>query len=306
MYRFLLIACLLLLGSPGKAQEPKNVLVLYGNNAELPWVKIFDASLRAAAIAGTKHPIEFFTEYFDVARFPGARHHEAFAEFVRARYSDRKIELVVSGGSTTFDFLLTRRQTFLAGVPLVYSFLPPDKVSGQNLPDDITGVIADFNPLLTIELALRLHPGTSRLVMVTGAGPWGRAWEKRLRQETSVLQDRVELEFLSGLPTPQLLQRLSTLPKGTVVFTPGYFHDGADSVFAPREALQTMAAKSAVPVYAAYETMVGTGIVGGVIPTFDAIGRQTGEIVARILDGKAPATLGPHVLQGDPLIDWRQ
>ncbi|MGB7947603.1 MAG: sigma 54-interacting transcriptional regulator, partial [Candidatus Binatia bacterium] len=42
------------------------------------------------------------------------------------------------------------------------------------------------------------------------------------------------------------------------------------------------------------------------IPTFDAIGRQTGEIVARILDGKAPATLGPHVLQGDPLIDWRQ
>lgn len=36
--RFLLLtAYLLLLGQPAMAQEAKNVLVLYGNTAELPW-----------------------------------------------------------------------------------------------------------------------------------------------------------------------------------------------------------------------------------------------------------------------------
>jgi hypothetical protein len=61
--RFLLLTlCLLFLGSPAMAQEAKNVLVLYGNNAELPWIKIFDASLRAAASAGTKHRIESLTD----------------------------------------------------------------------------------------------------------------------------------------------------------------------------------------------------------------------------------------------------
>jgi PAS domain-containing protein len=159
----------------------------------------------------------------------------------------------------------------------------------------------------TIELALRLHPGTKRLVLVTGAGPWDRAWEKRLREETSSLRDRVHLEFLAGLPTPQLLERLSKLPRDTVVFTPGYFNDGAGAAVIPREVVEAMAAKSTAPVYVAYDTYVGTGAVGGVIPTFDAIGWETGQIVAALLEGKSPATLQlPRVLHGEPLVDWRQ
>jgi PAS domain S-box-containing protein len=303
----LLIACLLFLGQPAMAQEAKNVLVLYGNTAELPWVKVFDASLRSSVAGRTSHRVDFYTEYFDVARFPGARHHEAFIELVRARYADRKIDVIVLGGATAFDFVMSRREKLLPHVPFVFSFLPPDKVEAPRLPSDIIGVPVDFSPMPTIELGLRLHPGTNRLVLVTGAGPWDRAWEKRLRDETSGLRERLELEFLTGLPTPQLLERLSKLPRDTVVFTPGYFHDGAGSVFAPRDAVEAMAARSPAPVYAAYETMVGTGAVGGVIPTFDAIGRQTGQIVAALLDGKSPAMLQlPRVLQGDPLVDWRQ
>jgi len=78
LHRFLLLttACLLLLGSPGMAQQSKNILVLYGNNAELPWIEIFDASLRAEASASTKYRIEFFTDtknivaMFDVSQEP--------------------------------------------------------------------------------------------------------------------------------------------------------------------------------------------------------------------------------------------
>ena len=212
-----------------------------------------------------------------------------------------------SAGATAFDFVMSRKEKLLPLVPFVFSFLPPDKVEAPRLPSDVIGVPVDFGPMPTIELALRLHPGTKRLVLVTGAGPWDRAWEKRLRDETSRLREYLEIEFLAGLPTPQLLERLSKLPRDTVVFTPGYFHDGAGSVFAPRDTVETMTSRSAAPVYAAYETMLGTGAVGGVIPTFDAIGRQTGQIVAALLEGKSPATLQlPRVLPGEPLVDWRQ
>jgi transcriptional regulator with AAA-type ATPase domain/PAS domain-containing protein len=303
----LLIACLLLLGSPVMAQDSKNVLVLYGNTAELPWVKIFDASLRSTVMSRSSRKVDFYTEYFDVARFSAAKHREAFLDLLRARYSDRHIDIVVLGGGTAFDFVMSRRTSFFPDVPIVYSFPSPGKALDLRLPPNVVGVPVDFGPMPTIKLALRLHPGTKRLVLVTGAGAWGRAWEKRLRQETSALHDRLQLEFLSGLPTAQLLERLSALPKDTVVFTPGYFNDGAGSVFAPRDAVEAMAARSAAPMYAAYETMVGTGAVGGVIPTFEAIGRQTGEIVADLLDGKSPSALDlPRVMTGAPLVDWRQ
>ncbi|HSE87294.1 MAG TPA: sigma 54-interacting transcriptional regulator [Candidatus Binatia bacterium] len=308
LYVFLIAAVSqLLCSTPALAQDSKNVLVLYGNTAELPWVKIFDASLRSTVKSRSSRNVDFYTEYFDVARFPAAKHREAFLGLLRARYSDRHLDLVVLGGGTAFDFVMSRRTSFFPAVPIVYSFPSPGKVIDQRLPSNVFGVPVDFSPMPTIELALRLHPGTKRLVLVTGAGAWDRAWEKRLRQETSALRDRLQLEFLSGLPTAQLLERLSALPKDTVVFTPGYFNDGAGSVFVPHDSVETLAAKSAAPIYAPYETMVEAGAVGGVIPTFEAIGRQTGDIVADLLDGKSLSLLDlPRVMTGAPLVDWRQ
>jgi len=302
-----IVITLLLCGAPAMAHESKIVLVLYGNTAEVPWVKIFDDSLRSTVKRKSSRDVDFYTEYFDVARFPAAKHREAFLALMRARYADRHLDLVVLGGGTAFDFVMSRRASFFPDVPIVYSFGSPDKILDQRLPPKVIGVPVDFSPMPTIELALRLHPETKRLVLVTGAGAWGQAWEKRLREEASQLRDRLQLEFLAGLPTAHLLERVSALPKDTVVFTPGYFKDGVGSVFNPRDAVELLAAQSTVPVYAAYETMVGVGAVGGVIPTFEAIGRQTGDIVAKLLEGKRPSALDlPSVMTGAPLVDWRQ
>ena len=192
-------------------------------------------------------------------------------------------------------------------MPFVYSFRPPDQAGATSLPAGVVGVPVDFSPLPTIELALRLHPEAKRLVLITGAGPWDIAWEKRLRRDTAALRERVALEFLAGLPTAEVFARLSALPKNTIVFTPGYFRDGAGTVFATRDTVSAMAARSTAPVYVAYETNVGTGAVGGVMPTFEAVGRQTGEIVAAILEGKQPAELKlPEIVQGGPVVDWQQ
>ena len=142
--------------------EAKHVLVIYGNRAELPWVKIFDDSLRATVASAIRQPVEFYTEYFDVARFPEAAQQEAFIELLRTRYRNRAIDAVVSAGAVTVDLLLERRKELFPGAPFVYSFLPPDRAAGPPLSSDVTGVMADFSPLPTIELALRLHPGTKR------------------------------------------------------------------------------------------------------------------------------------------------
>ena len=59
---------------------------------------------------GTSHQVEFYTEYFDIARFPEARQRQAFIDLVRTRYANRKIDVVVLGGATAFD-LLTSQET---------------------------------------------------------------------------------------------------------------------------------------------------------------------------------------------------
>lgn len=92
------------------------------------------------------------------------------------------------------------------------------------------------------------------------------------------------------------------------MFTPGYFEDGAGHQFVPREAAGLMAAAAAAaPVYGPFDTFIGTGIVGGSMPSFAAMGRQAGEIANALLAGVAPAALRlPKIMPPTVNVDWRQ
>jgi len=56
----------------GQAPAPgQRVLVLYSDERLLPANIIMDEAIRAAFAAGTKNPVELYSEFLDVARFPG-------------------------------------------------------------------------------------------------------------------------------------------------------------------------------------------------------------------------------------------
>ena len=92
-----------------------------------------------------------------------------------------------------------------------------------------------------------------------------------------------------------------------VVFTPGYFRDGAGAPTMPRQAAQAMAAASAVPIYGSFEPFIGTGVVAVYSPNFMEVGRQGGDIAMRLLAGADPASLQlPTVTPNQLRVDWRQ
>ncbi len=90
------------------------------------------------------------------------------------------------------------------------------------------------------------------------------------------------------------------------MFTPGYFNDGAGRVLTPRESIQQIAAASAVPVYGAFPTQIGTGIVGGFMTRYEQEAREAGDIVVRLFKGTDPTQIPSTVAQRQPMVDWRQ
>ncbi|UHD17583.1 hypothetical protein [Thiocapsa bogorovii] len=77
--------------------------------------------------------------------------------------------------------------------------------------------------------------------------PANLEFEAALR-ETLGESTELNAEFLAGLPTDALLQRLSELDSDTLVVTPGYFEDGVGHLFSPREAARPIAAAATAPV----------------------------------------------------------
>jgi signal transduction histidine kinase len=304
----LLILSLALFPVPAMtAGKPKHVLVIYAASRLLPAILEADRGLLEALTAADP-TTELSAEFLDYPRFDAEPSNSAVIAFLRGKYALRQPDVVVAGGKDALAFLLHNRAALFPSTPMVHMAVSVSFMQTQPTPPpDVVGVPVDYDFSGTIEQALRWRPQARRLIVVTGAAAVDRELEPRLRNEFSRLQDRVAIEFLSGLPTSAVLQQVGNLGEDAVVFTPGYFEDGEGRTFVPRETARMIAEASKAPVFGPFSTFIGAGIVGGRMVSYDAIGRQAGEIVNQLLRGvtttdlRLPTTM-PTLLN----VDWRQ
>ena len=234
-------------------QPTPNVLELYAYSRLMPATIEVDHGLNTAI----GDSANVYTEFLDIPRFHGEPYDRTIVDYLRGKYAERTIDVVVVGGIEALMFVLHQRGQLFPNAPVVYLGVTSYDLRSLALPADIFGVVDEYDFATTIEHALRLHPKAKKLVLVTGTSDWDRDWESRLHDEASRFQNRVQLEFLAGLPTDEVLKRLGSLGDDAVVFTPGYFRDGAGHVFIPRAIVEKMAAVAAAPVYTSRGAVFG-------------------------------------------------
>jgi signal transduction histidine kinase len=284
------------------------VLVLYSNSRLLPATIDGDRGLRQAIRASTERPLLVLDEFLDMPRMGGQAYEDTVRTYLHDKYAPRPPDVVIAGGDSALEFLLKYRDELFPGLTVVHMSVTKGFLrSAEPLPAGVVGVPIDLEFARTIEQALSFHPRARRVVVITGASPPDRAWEARLRSELPRFEPRATAEFWAAVPRDELLNRLGELRPDSVVFTPGFFEDGEGRAFTPRESAAAIAAASAAPVYVPFNTFIGTGVVGGVVPSFEAIGRQAGEIVNALLAGAEPASLAlPQLVPTALALDWRQ
>ena len=294
---------------PVDAGTSHTVVVVYSDDRFLPANIEGDRGLRAATVNPEGGRVELFDEHLDHSHFGGSPDYErTMLTYLHEKYARRPPEIIVAAGDEALDFVLRNRVRLFPRAPVVH--MGVDRFFLQSLPNrpaDVIGVPVAYDFSGTIDQALRWHPRARRLVIVTGTAPSDRDWERQLRGETGQLDGRVTVEFLAGLPSAILLRRLAALGPDAVVFTTGYYEDGTGRVFVPRESAELMAAASTAPIYSPFNTFIGTGVVGGRMPTYESIGRQAGAIINALISGSAPTALRlPNVTPTDLHVDWRQ
>ena len=302
----LLVSLLSSAQSPNAQDPPPGVLILYSNQRPLPAQVVIEDTLRATVSAGFKRPLSVYSEYLDdewgTLEAYGARQ----AEFLREKYERRNIRVLVAVALPALRFALDYRERILPGLPVVHVTISQDRVDPSTLPAGVVGNPEDNDPYPTLELALKLHPGTRRLVLIRGASEFARRWDERIRAAVERLGTGITADYLSALSTAELLAKVRALERGSLVYTPGYFNDGAGEVTTPRQSIERIAAASSVPVYGAFDTQVGAGIVGGYMTPYEQQAKEAGAIVVRLLQGTNPADIAPATVKRLPVVDWRQ
>lgn len=290
------------------AEPLKRVLVLYSNNRLVPGNVEIDRGFKTALTRNGTDLARIYSEFLDAPEFSGDAYEELMISYLHGKYATSTPDVIVAVSDSALSFAVRDRAKLFPGVPIVHAAASFEELHSLGpLSDDIVGVPNDYDYSGTISQALLWHPKARRLIIITGASPRDLIAEARLRREVPAIAGIVTTEYWSRLPAEALQQRLVGLGADSVVFTPGFFLDGGGKAFVPRDAAALIAQASSAPVYGPYDTFIGTGAVGGSMPSFEEMGNQAARLVAAIFTGAAPRPSQlpkntPKALN----VDWRQ
>ena len=272
----------LVLVPPATTQTtPKNVLILSGGRGRVS-INLMESSLRSH-FAG---PVNFSIVDLENPRFEQKTYQDNLAEAIQAGYSGEKLDLVVAVMTIALQFAVQYHDKLFPGVPIVFmSNISP-------LPDKtwpgVTGVESTSGVRETIDLALRLHPDTQVVAIISKASGPDNDWFQEEHSELLRHRDKVTEIDLLGAASPQLLQRVAELPPHTVILFQLYPEDANQPAFGALDVLAAVTER--FPTYSILPHItVGHGGVGGASydPAIDPV--LAGELAARVLSGEPVA-----------------
>ncbi len=179
----LVVVTLSLLSAKSRADDtPRRVLILHSFNYTFPATSLVSDAVRKRLLERFPQGLEIEADFLDLARHPDAAHALRMANFLREKYAGVHFDVVVVIGPTGVPFVLEHRDVVGPGVPIVFSDVTRATYEAMQLPPDVIGVINEYHPERTLELAERLQPGARRLVVIGGSDSLDRRWLETARK----------------------------------------------------------------------------------------------------------------------------
>jgi signal transduction histidine kinase len=295
---------LLAVPTPAHAQPPpKLVLLVHGGTELFPGNHDFDAAIREKLFSRASIKVEAHSEYLESEEF-GEAAFTSLRQAIEIKFRGRSFDLVIANTSTALQFVLRYRDELFRGVPVVFAAvnLPPAVVEGKVA--GVTGIVRAASIAETVELILKLHPGTRR-VHVIRYGPTLPGYHEHTEQSFAPFSSRVKVTFSEETTVSEMLATLKTLPPDTIVFRNRFSAEAAGRVLND-DFIPGIAELSTVPVYTSQDRYLGTGVVGGMMRDSNVTGQRLAEIALRVLDGTPPESMPIEAVPVRPVFDWRQ
>lgn len=287
----------------------RRILAIYSNTSTLTANIGIAEGLRAALDAALLPHLELHTEFRAIQTFPGEAEDARFVDMLVRKYRSERLDAVLAVGPDALRLVRENRARLALGAPVVAAAVTERSYEAP-LPADVHVVRSSFDLDGTLALARRMQPGAERVVVFSGSAAFDDAWQRSARAAFADMQE-LEVEFVDGLSLEQFGARAASLDPSTILLILSIFEDARGDRFIPAEAAKQIAARSAAPSWSVYRTYLGNGrdgddgggVVGGVVETFEVIGRTLGHLTLDVLEGKAAANAVIPV-PSQTVVDW--
>lgn len=266
----------------------KNILILHSYHQGFKWTDGINNSIKEYFNNNyTGNQYEFSIEYMDTKRNDPQKLFLPLLNTYQKKYSKRKIDVIITSDDNAYHFILKYRKLIFPNTPVV--FCGVNKFSKQPLRKrkNITGVIEDYDLYNTIKVALKLLPQTKNIAVINDNTPSAKLHMDKLKKSIPLFSDK-NFIMLTNMTVKQLQNKLKNLPKRTIILQLSLYRTKDNKTFTVNEGATFISNNSKRPVFSAWDSLLGTGIVGGML-------------VSSIHQGEAAAIKAIEILTGTPV-----
>ena len=276
--------------------DPINVLIVHSYNEHIPWNKAFTRGLDEV-LESRGSEFNVFREYLDVYRSSSNALSVEFAEFLRARYANMDIDIVVGESDEAADFVAQYQEEFAPSAATIYfaSYALEEGDKQLAIVPDLPEVVKTG-----VDYALEQNPDAKQVLIVQGDNPEAKLSAKAMMQTLAAVEG-LHARVATDFSLQSLSDEVKEFPASGIIFYTLVFKDSAGQKFSPRAFLRHIASASKAPVYVNYSTLVGNGAVGGYVIDGEAVARNILEASA---DYALNGRFGRHYRATSEMFDW--
>jgi signal transduction histidine kinase len=307
-----LVSCLLatalcLLGAvvPAAAAAPKSVLLL-AEGPLLPYGALLREDLLATLRHDTTEALNIYEELIDRTRFDSEEYDRQLVALYNSKYLAIAPALVITLTEPALDFALRHRDELFPHAALLFGAVDERMIRSRNLGANVTAVFLHYDARATVEAALRLHPGTRRIVVVGGASRLDLGYVDVVRDDLRDLASPVAATYITKQPLKAVLAVVAALRDDALVLFLSMQSDGDGVTRTGPEVLEALRSVARVPIYGMSGSFLGRGIVGGVLFDTQRHASDLAQRARQILSGVPAADLVPMRSPNRPAFDWRE
>ena len=290
------------------AQEarPRSILVLHQSDLRGPFYYEVFSGLRSVVNADERSHVTLYAENLDLSRFRGIDYEALLHRFLKDKYKDVPIGLIVAKGAATLELVLRWRSELWPDVPVVFAMVDEIDFARMRLPDGVTGNILKVPLAASIKAAHTLVPDLETVVFI------GDAWDgltvyRNWKEEIPVAASGLKVIDLVGQTMAEVRKRVAELPDRSAIIYSAMFSDGEGTYFPPATAVGLIAEKANRPIVVAAETFLRPGGAGGIVIVPRRLGEEAARLALRILHGEPASSIAPAASDAvKPVFNWLQ
>lgn len=286
MSRFFIILMLLLFSANTRsfAAESKSVWVLHSYHQGWPWTDRITEGIQSEFKPFGKEILLYF-DYLDLHRASGDALTDV-AEYFQRKLDSTPMDVIIASDDGALQFLDKYGDRLAPGVPIVYCGINNESQLTLSGGRQVTGIVERIDHLGTLELMLRLHPNSRRIVVLIDSKAVSPFTLAQLEKAVDEIKPRISVDVWQDMDWARMPAKLVTLVPGDLVYLLAFDHDRSGNAVRATEVADLVVRWSRVAVYTPLDLYLGRGVMGGVVNSGVRQGAQAGRMALRILSGE--------------------